>query len=331
MSLRPKDEVLEIRRVMAELKKAPWLGPGRRWWPNYLFHCTDILNAVNILRHGELLSRVQAKTTGRLQVDIASPDIIAQTELKWQDYVRLYFRPRTPTQYANEGFRPIDQRQYGAHCPVPIYFLFKAESVLERADCLFTDGNVAAGEATPSNSIVTFRQIPFDLVYHDTWFEPVDRGRIVYHRNAEVLVPRRLGLSALSFIFCRSQAEYATLLYLVPAGPLTRWVDMIGVRPNLQLFFNRWTFVEQVEMSPKRLLFRFNKASATPGPFDAHVEIVEPPSGLKYAWHNGQFEASDVLDLSLHNMKNPQDYSVRLLLDQHLAFAGRYQQEELPF
>jgi len=106
---------------------------------------------------------------------------------------------------------------------------------------------------------------------------------------------------------------------------------MIGVHPNLRLFFNRWTFVEQVEMSPKRLLFRFNKAAATPGPFDAHVEIVESPTGLKYSWHGVEYYAGDVLDLSLQSVKNPQDYSVRLSLNQHPAFAGRYQEEELPF
>lgn len=36
----------------------------------------------------------------------------------------LYFRPRTPTQFHNEGIRPPLQRgQSGAHCPVPIFFV----------------------------------------------------------------------------------------------------------------------------------------------------------------------------------------------------------------
>jgi hypothetical protein len=208
--------------------------------------------------------------------------------------------------------------------------LFDAIQVLSRAACLFTDGNVAAG-ALPSGSISAFQQIPFELVYHDTWFEPVERGRIVYHRNAEVLVPQRLDLGPLRFVLCRSQAEYETLLYLLPTGTVNQWSDSIGVRPNLRLFFNKWTFVEQVELSTTRLLFRFNKGTETPGPFDARVEITESPTGLRYTWHNAHFQAADILDLRLPAVKNPQDYSVRLLLDKQPAFAGRYQVEELPF
>ena len=106
MTLRPPVEVSRIREHVAALKGAPWLGQARAWWPNCLFHCTDIRNVVRILNSGELLSRVQAKASNTLEIDIASSDVIARTALEWQDYVRLYFRPKTPTQYNNEGFRP---------------------------------------------------------------------------------------------------------------------------------------------------------------------------------------------------------------------------------
>ena len=202
--------------------------------------------------------------------------------------------------------------------------------MLSIADCLFTDGNVAAG-AEPSNNIEELKQIPFELVYHDKWFDPVDRATIIYHRNAEVLLPQRLGLDAVQFICCRSQAEYETLLNLLPPGTLARWVDKIGVRPNLRLFNNRWTFVKQVEMSDKRLLFRFNKSTETPGPFDARVQIIELPTGLRYGWNDRKFQADDALNLSLYSIKSPQDYSVSLMLDKQLAFASRYREEDLPF
>ena len=263
-------------------------------------------------------------------MDIASPDIIAQTDLEFQDYVRLYFRPRTPTQYRNEGFRPVGQRSYDSHCPVPIYFLLDAVSVLSRSDCLFTEGNVASG-AVPGSRIDELVRIPFDLVYHDTWFAPVDRDAIIYHRNAEVLVPQRLILDCVSFIGCRSQAEYETLLQSLPSGTLARWVDKIGVQPGLQLFNNRWTFVERVEMSDESLIFRFNRETETPGPFDARIEIVELPAESKYMWHNTALDAADALRLSLRNLRNPRDYSVSLWLDEHLAYAGRYQEDYLPF
>ena len=280
-----------------------------------------------------MLSRKQAQDDEQLQVDIASPDVIAQTPAEWQDYVRLYFRPRTPTQYRNEGFRPIGQWQLDAHCPVPIYFLFNSIAVLSRGDSLFAEGNVGRG-AIPIGKIDHLESIPFEKVYHDTWFDNTDveiTREIVYHRHAEVLVPQRLGIGDLRLICCRSQAEYETLIHLLPPGTLARWVDKIGVRPNLRLFHNRWTFVKEADMSAERVLFKFNKGTATPGPFGAHVQITELPTGLSYSWSRTEFFAADTLDLSLYSVKNPEDYSVHLTLDGQLVFASRYQEEDLPF
>ena len=331
MTRRPSAEITALKRHLSELKRETWLGP-RRWWPDYLFHCTDIRNVLSILNSGELLSRVRAKKTDRLKVDIASPEIIGQTDVEWQDYVRLYFRPRTPTQYNNEGFRPKGQWKYDAHCPVPVYLLLNAVSVLSRAECRFTDGNVAAG-AVPMDRIDDLREIPFRLIYHDSRFEPSERSTIVYHRNAEVLVPRRLDLGAVRWIFCRSQAEYNTLLHLLPPGARARWVDKIGVRQSL--FHNQWTFVQQTEMNDERLIIRFNPETQMPGPFDACIRIVELPiSGPKqYTWRNDQFQTKphDALLLDLRRLQNSHDYRVRFFLDEQLAFAGRYQREDMPF
>ena len=106
MSTRSPAEVEEIRQHIARLKQQDWLGQARQWWPDYLFHCTDVRNVANILRSGEMLSRTQALTLQQLRVDIASEEIIAQTEEAWKDYVRLYFRPRTPT-HSNRGISPL--------------------------------------------------------------------------------------------------------------------------------------------------------------------------------------------------------------------------------
>ena len=144
---RPKAELSKLRDHIDRLRSACWIDSAREWWPRYLFHCTDILNVVNVVKSGELLSRAQAKQSGNLRVDIAAPDIIDRTDAEWQDYVRLYFRPRTPTQYRNEGFRPVSRLELGAHCPVPVYLLFDAYQVLSRQDSRFTEGNLAAGTA----------------------------------------------------------------------------------------------------------------------------------------------------------------------------------------
>lgn len=71
-----------------------------------------------------LLFRSKLEKNGSMAVDIASQKVIKSTASKWKDFVRLYFRPRTPMQYRNEGFRPKNQRELESHCPVPIIFKY---------------------------------------------------------------------------------------------------------------------------------------------------------------------------------------------------------------
>ena len=94
------------------------------WWQKYVYHFTDVQNAARILTDGIIYCRAEAVRRGRMVVDNASPEIIAQTRTEFTRFVRLYFRPRTPTQFRNEGIRPRTARVLGSHCPVPILFLF---------------------------------------------------------------------------------------------------------------------------------------------------------------------------------------------------------------
>ena len=349
MAQRSSAEIRVIERHIESLRQAPWLGTARAWWPYFLFHCTDVRNVASILTSGELLSRVQATTAGKLATDIASPDIIERTSLRFQDYVRLYFRPRTPTQFRNEGFRPQGQLYSGAHCPVPVYFLFRAKEVLSRADSQFTAGNVAAMSPL-MNDVHQLRLVPFADVYHDymlPYSEVSDEARrdIVRSRNAEVLIPQRLGLESVQMILCRTQAEYETLLHLLPKDVKDRWSTIIGVDTGMNLFHSKWTFVEQVEMSDRELIFRFNPDTLTPGPFRIEVNIEVPPNRYVevldlspyarypriYAWRSDEFQADKELRLSLSELEYADEYSVTLQLDDQLSFAGRHDSADLPF
>lgn len=191
---------------------------ARSWWPQYVYHFTDVRNAALILESGVLLSRGEAQRAGAMIVDNASPDVIRQTWPDHLEYVRLYFRPRTPTQYNNEGIRPLAARRLGgAHCPVPVFLCFDAFQVLSRDDTLFSNGNIGSHRATISLERDFFRSIPFQWVFHNGAFRPEERDEIVFRRNAEALVPHRLPLTpALKFIACRSAAERQTLLHLLP-------------------------------------------------------------------------------------------------------------------
>lgn len=69
----------KIGRFLDQLKQQSWLG-SRNWWVDYLFHFTDIKNAVNVLNHGFLFSRQEAINKNLLIDDIASSRIIRQTK-----------------------------------------------------------------------------------------------------------------------------------------------------------------------------------------------------------------------------------------------------------
>lgn len=330
MTPRRKPDSRRIARLLTDLKKANWLGTARNWWPDYVFHYTDIQNAVSILKTGALLSRTAANSVGLMATDNASRDIIDGTDEDLKDYVRLYFRPRTPTQYNNEGFRPLGQRSLQSHCPVPIYFLFDSRTVLSRADSRFTHGNLRSARES-FGSASDFEKIPFESVYHSGPFEPHQRDTIVFHRHAEVIVPTQMDIGALRYIVCRSQAEYESLLHLLPPAPHNRWRARIGIFPGLNLFEKKWTFVERVAKNSSSIVFYFNRDSQTPGPFRIQYEITDAQTfrSLDSADLPIYF-TNQPLILNLQTIGFPSDYFVRMWLDGQLAYADRYE-DNLPW
>jgi hypothetical protein len=319
-----------FRRRLAVLRRAR-LG-ARSWWPQYLFHFADLSNVASILTSGELLSRgsVQAETPDFS--DSASPDIIDQTDQRWKDYVRFYFRPKTPTLYRNEGFRPVGRRPLsGAHCPSPVYLLFDFEEVICRADSLFSYGSLARGGVEVYASGEQFEQLPFDLVYHDSRFSKEERDDIIFRRHAEVIVPDRIGLESLRGVMCRSAAEFETLRALLPADIWSHWRNHIGARTDYALFNREWVYVDHVALSPTRATFHFNPARnlMDAGPFDLQLE-VEDSSGKSFVWAQRDAEIKTALVIDLTVLGQPDAYQVYLTLDQHVAYAGRYSRDNNP-
>jgi hypothetical protein len=130
--LERKSDDRAIGAFFDELAEQPWLGNRRRRWPRFFFHITDVRYAASILADALLVSRAQASSEQEMVVGNASPDVLDQTPSWVFDYVRLYFRPRTPTFYRNEGIRPPGYRQMGASFPVPVAFMFDAKDVAGR-------------------------------------------------------------------------------------------------------------------------------------------------------------------------------------------------------
>jgi len=321
-----KKDAARIRGHLETLRNSPWLGPARKWWPNYLFHFTDIRNAICILEEGKLVCRNQA----RMRKDIASSEVIDQTEEAWKNYVRLYFRPRTPTQFHNEGFRPRSNLgPLQAHCPMPIFFLFDSQALLTRETTQFSDGNLAVAAPSVGKDATFLERIPFQKVYHASPLEEAEKRTIVYHRHAEVLVPEELDLRALRTIACRTEAELRTLQKLL--SPKTWRKVQRCIKIGRPLFYRARTFVEVTELQQQKVTIRFNPNSETPGPFSIRLDVKNLDSGKTYFWKNEEYTANDDLRIAIPQLESSTAYEIRLTLDGLMACADTYMPEDRVF
>lgn len=236
-----------------ELRKPYY--PHRVRWPSRLFHHAPLENAIRILKDGNLRSR-QDPQNARPK-DVAASGVI-DTRPDAHNFARLYFRPRTPTQWHIEGIRKDGECKYGngAHAPVLIMMVFDALSVLCREGISFSDRNMQLAAASVWSDEAKFSEIPFDKVYSEGGTGG-DRS-ITGHRCAEVLAASPLPLEAtLQWICCRTAAERDTLLYLLgPDG--SNWAKKILISDDIRVFNREYTFVEEVSLSTKGLIFQLS-------------------------------------------------------------------------
>ena len=221
--------------------------------------------------------------------DNANPDIISRTQANNLNLVRLYFRPRTPTQYRNEGIKRKSKRDDG-HCPVPVFFLFDLVSMLQREDVSFSPGPLASPRYSANRTVARFKTIPFDKVYHDEglgYLYSDYKEEVKKARHAEIVVPQRLKLgNELRFVYCRSQAERSTLLHGIRPNIYSQWVDKVGVRADgmyygLQHYVNNVTPVDSctvaVELNKKPLNFGLETTfifRSGPQKLDSGLEVI---------------------------------------------------------
>ena len=327
-----KADAARIVAHLDALAASDWIGTARVWWPRYIFHFAELRNAVSILESGELIAR----SSRPMAVDTASPSVIGHTDDEWRRHVRFYFRPRTPTQYQCEGFRPVHRYgSAGAHSPMPFVFLFDAREVLTRESTRFSNGNLGKYGVTVGGSADFFEQLPFPEIYHDSAFSPENRDLIINRRHAEIIVPERIDLAPLRLIACRSAAEHQTLVNSLSPQALTRYLPKIATQGHGALHHRRWTYVDEVTLEYNRMLIRFNPSSATPGPFAAKIAIRSGAAG-KLEWSDPAFNTSGPFTLNIPQHTTPTSYEIELTLDGNRAYLGRFslddpQMPDMPF
>lgn len=322
-----KADSAAIKSHIEALKNETWLGPAQIWWPDYLFRFDHVTAAASILNDGHLLSRAAAQAAEKIIFDSAGQGIIKYTSDRWKHYVRLYFRPRTPTQYSSEGIRrrePVDEYSHGGCCPVPVVMLFSSREIMTLEDTLFSDGNLASPRSDCGGDSKFLQRIPFQDVYHDDPIAPQATGRVVHCRNAEVIHPHKLDLFALRKVHCRSSAERETLLSLLMPEAKARWTNSISCGSRPTVHFRFWTFLEDAELLERSARFQFNPSTRTPGPYN--LEIIIDREGDRQTWVGESFQARGSVEIT--DIEGKGQYEIEVKLDGSLIYKSRY--ESLP-
>lgn len=303
------------------MSKGSWLGWKRQAWPRHCYHITDARNAASILRQGRLLSRERAVQAGVLENENASREILADTNPKFQRYVRLYFRPRTPTFYRNEGLRPSEQRFHGAHCPVPVAFIFDIAQVAGSVGVEFSNGNLASGESLIGSDVAFLHALNFRDIYHDEPLADETKAHIVRARQSEIAVPDELSLDALRHIVVRSDADRQTFRTLLWDAGTQLPANINGVAIDHNTFFCRWSHLRRVVLNEESVIAHFDSSPREPGVFDFCWRWRSLEDGDAFEELERR-EATGVIMKPLPANLRGGRVRLDLILDDALAFAG---------
>ena len=217
------------------------------WWPRFAYHYTDVSNAVNILSSGFLYSRAKAEELGVMKNDNASKQVIDMTKTQARSSVRFYFRPLTPTQYYNEGFKHPRLRyddDENANTPVPVFFLFDLEKLLSLPGVEFSEKKQSGYGSELKSGIEAFSKLDFDKIYENS-FDGFASSKD--YRHAEILYPKFMEIdTCLVKILCRNSIEKTTLLNMVKNQSLyayNKYKDKVSVCKT-DMFENNGLFVK---------------------------------------------------------------------------------------
>lgn len=262
--------------------------------------------------------------------DVAAVGVIEHS-IRAHSFVRLYFRPRTPTQYHVEGVQKTGENPYGenVHAPVLVMFVFDSRSVLSLDGVFFSDANMQSG-AIENSSEAFFRAIPFDKVYHEGGTGG-DRS-IITRRCAEVLASSPLLLDdKLRWVYCRSDAERATLLQALSASA-SKWEKKIRVSDDLKVFEKRFTFVEKVSLVNEGIIFRLNPR-ADLRPISISLEARDTTGRICVRMSNAELPAtpSKASAWQVKAKLKPGLYRVIIRLEGHEAYNSTLMLDEFPF
>jgi hypothetical protein len=200
------------------------------WWPKFAYHYTDVENAVSILNTGFLYSRANAQQLGLMRNDNASRQVIDMTQSEAISCIRFYFRPMTPTQYYNEGYKHPQLRyddDENANMPVPVFFLFDLQKLLSIPGVQYSQLPQSGHGSELKSGPDDFAALPFDKIY-SKGFEGIEE--LKKYRHAEILHPNSMKIDqCLNTILCRNSLERITLLNMLKAQNHKNFLKYQGI------------------------------------------------------------------------------------------------------
>ncbi|QFT95954.1 hypothetical protein FIU85_01430 [Roseovarius sp. THAF8] len=300
-----------------EAHVAEWLGKFSNYkkkWPEHLFHHANVEAAIDILKQGQLLSRNDAVAAGVLGIDIAPEEIIQNRE-DAHDYARLYFRPRTPTQYHIEGIRKEADYYMGRHAGFLVVLAFDGETVLKMQSTQFSTCNMQSPASQILDGDCGFDQLDFQGIYHDEAYPSDDERR---KRCAEVLANSPLDIpSTLKAILVRTDADAATVKHLLIKNGLPELVSKITKPQSTGIFFDNYTAVQFVDAAPGRIKFKL-RGTRSVGDIETELEVRDEVTGRTVLSANEALKPFQ--DYYIDADLPPGDYRVSFTLESCFAY-----------
>lgn len=235
-----------------------------KWWATHAFHFTALENAISILKSGVLYSRIKAEQNSLMHNENASRAVISMTDFDVLSYVRFYFRPLTPTQYHNEGYKHPQLRydSQGANISIPVFFVFRLNSLLSDNKTAFSCKSKAGHNDEVLAGVEEFAGLNFEQIYASSYMTNSDEEK--KYRQAEILYPDAYKIDdSLEVILCRSDVERNTLLKKLKeedSKTYEKYKSFIKIGKR-NVFQNNGFFVKSVSYCNGRLDIFFNDSN----------------------------------------------------------------------
>jgi len=174
-------------------------------------HYTDITNIESIIETKKLFSRSMSKEI--ISTDAASKEVLDHTDNKIKEYVRFYYKEKTPTIFNNEGIKQVGMP---THMPIPILLVFD-KNIIFHNNIAFLDGGGGSHFTKFTEDSFKVLKFEWDLILERKPLQRSDellseedkknKSRLNNHRNAEFLYKESVSTEFIRKVYLRSNAE----------------------------------------------------------------------------------------------------------------------------